>query len=64
MAERLVALDDLFIPEKFDYNKLQSLSIEARQKLTQIQPRTLGQASRISGVNPSDLQALMVYMGR
>ncbi|WP_442885774.1 hypothetical protein [Chitinophaga sp.] len=52
------------IPESFDYSKLVSLSNEARQKFTRIKPRTLGQASRISGVNPSDVQILMVYMGR
>jgi tRNA uridine 5-carboxymethylaminomethyl modification enzyme len=52
------------IPEKFNYDKLVSLSNEARQKFSKIRPRTLGQASRISGVNPSDVQILMVFMGR
>jgi len=54
----------LHIPETFDYGKLTAISTEARQKLSKIRPRTLGQASRISGVNPSDVQILMVYMGR
>lgn len=57
-------LEDLVIPENFNYDKLVSLSNEARQKFTKIKPRTLGQASRISGVNPSDVQILMVFMGR
>ena len=57
-------LEDLIIPDNFNYEKLVSLSNEARQKFTKIKPRTLGQASRISGVNPSDVQILMVFMGR
>jgi len=57
-------LEDLVIPENFRYEKLASLSNEARQKFNRIRPRTLGQASRISGVNPSDVQILMVFMGR
>ena len=57
-------LEDLLIPDNFNYDKLVSLSNEARQKFTKIKPRTLGQASRISGVNPSDVQILMVFMGR
>jgi len=57
-------LEDLLIPDNFNYEKLVSLSNEARQKFTKIKPRTLGQASRISGVNPSDVQILMVFMGR
>jgi len=57
-------LEDLVIPGTFNYDKLSALSTEARQKLEKIKPRTLGQASRISGVNPSDIQILMVYMGR
>jgi tRNA uridine 5-carboxymethylaminomethyl modification enzyme len=57
-------LEDLVIPDNFNYEKLISLSAEARQKFTRIRPRTLGQASRISGVNPSDVQILMVFMGR
>jgi tRNA uridine 5-carboxymethylaminomethyl modification enzyme len=57
-------LEDLLIPDSFNYDKLVSLSNEARQKFSKIRPRTLGQASRISGVNPSDVQILMVFMGR
>ncbi len=64
LVQRMSQLEDLMIPESFDYSKLVSLSNEARQKFTRIKPRTLGQASRISGVNPSDVQILMVYMGR
>jgi tRNA uridine 5-carboxymethylaminomethyl modification enzyme len=61
---KMSQLEDLIIPDNFNYDKLVSLSNEARQKFTKIKPRTLGQASRISGVNPSDVQILMVYMGR
>ncbi|MBL0180881.1 MAG: tRNA uridine-5-carboxymethylaminomethyl(34) synthesis enzyme MnmG [Chitinophagaceae bacterium] len=57
-------LEDLIIPDNFNYDKLVSLSNEARQKFIKIKPKTLGQASRISGVNPSDVQILMVFMGR
>ena len=64
LVDKIKNLEELSIPAAFDYNKLSSLSNEARQKFTTIQPRTLGQASRISGVNPSDVQILMVYMGR
>ncbi len=64
LAERMQNLEGLAIPENFDYGKLQALSAEARQKFTKIRPASLGQASRISGVSPSDVQILMVYMGR
>ncbi|MFL5745093.1 MAG: tRNA uridine-5-carboxymethylaminomethyl(34) synthesis enzyme MnmG [Niastella sp.] len=64
LVKRMNQLEDLLIPESFDYNKITSLSNEALQKFKKIKPRTLGQASRISGVNPSDVQILMVYMGR
>jgi tRNA uridine 5-carboxymethylaminomethyl modification enzyme len=64
LVKRMSQLEDLVIPDSFDYTKLVSLSTEARQKFNKIRPRTLGQASRISGVNPSDVQILMVYMGR
>jgi len=57
-------MESLLIPESFDYHKVAALSNEALQKFNKIRPRTLGQASRISGVNPSDVQILMVYMGR
>lgn len=64
MVQKMSQLEELAIPESFSYEKIVSLSNEARQKFTKIKPRTLGQASRISGVNPSDVQILMVYMGR
>lgn len=64
MVQKMKAMEELKIPTSFDYNKLTALSIEARQKLNNIRPHTLGQASRISGVNPSDIQILMIYMGR
>lgn len=64
LVQRMSQLEDLEIPSSFDYNKISSLSNEALQKFKKIKPRTLGQASRISGVNPSDVQILMVFMGR
>lgn len=64
LVERMSQLEELVIPNSFNYEKIVSLSNEARQKFNKIRPRTLGQASRISGVNPSDVQILMVYMGR
>jgi tRNA uridine 5-carboxymethylaminomethyl modification enzyme len=64
LVKRMNQLEDLLIPENFDYDRILSLSAEAMQKFKKIKPRTLGQASRISGVNPSDVQILMVYMGR
>ena len=64
LVARMSQLEDQIIPDSFDYSKVGALSNEARQKFGKIKPRTLGQASRISGVNPSDVQILMVYMGR
>ncbi len=64
LVSKMSQLEDLVIPDNFNYEKLVSLSAEARQKFKKIRPRTLGQASRISGVNPSDVQILMVFMGR
>jgi tRNA uridine 5-carboxymethylaminomethyl modification enzyme len=64
LVKRMNQLEDLIIPENFNYDRIASLSNEAMQKFKKIKPRTLGQASRISGVNPSDVQILMVYMGR
>lgn len=64
IVQRMSQLEDLLIPENFNYDRINSLSAEAQQKFKRIKPRTLGQASRISGVNPSDVQILMVYMGR
>jgi tRNA uridine 5-carboxymethylaminomethyl modification enzyme len=64
LVNKMKQLEDLVIPDRFDYDKISSLSKEAQQKFKKIRPRTLAQASRISGVNPSDVQILMVYMGR
>ena len=63
-ADKLQRLENITIPKTFDYYKVKSLSIEAQQKLTKIQPVTISQASRISGVSPSDVSVLLVYMGR
>jgi len=63
-ADKLHRLEGITIPENFDYARLKSLSYEAREKLTKIQPRTVSQASRISGVSPNDISVLLVYMGR
>jgi len=63
-AEKLQNLENISIPEKFDYNKLKSLSNEARSKLEEIRPKTLSQASRISGVSPSDISSMLIFMGR
>jgi tRNA uridine 5-carboxymethylaminomethyl modification enzyme len=64
MADKLQRLENLVLHEDFDYKQLTSLSTEAREKLSKIRPRTIGQASRISGVNPADISILMVYLGR
>jgi tRNA uridine 5-carboxymethylaminomethyl modification enzyme len=64
LVKKMGQLEDLLIPDNFNYDKINAISNEALQKFKKIQPRTLGQASRISGVNPSDVQILMVYMGR
>ncbi len=64
LVARMSQLEDLLIPDNFNYDRIASLSTEAMQKFKRVKPRTLGQASRISGVNPSDVQILMVYMGR
>lgn len=64
LVKKMSTLEEQLIPDSFNYENISSLSNEARQKFKKIKPRTLGQASRISGVNPSDVQILMVYMGR
>jgi tRNA uridine 5-carboxymethylaminomethyl modification enzyme len=64
LVARMSQMEELEIPGSFDYTKVQAISAEAKEKLNRIKPRTLGQASRISGINPSDVQILMVYMGR
>ena len=63
-ADKLQRLEDIKIPDNFDYNPLASLSHEAKEKLNKIRPSTLSQASRISGINPSDISVLLVKMGR
>lgn len=63
-ADKLQRLENIKIPQKFDYSKLKSLSSEAREKLQEIQPVTISQASRISGVSPSDISVLLVFLGR
>ena len=63
-ADKLNRLEDIKIPENFDYSKIKSMSFEGREKLNKIKPRTISQASRISGVSPSDVSVLLVYMGR
>jgi tRNA uridine 5-carboxymethylaminomethyl modification enzyme len=63
-AQKLIRLEDIKIPENFDYYKIKSMSIEAKQKLSAIRPVTISQASRISGVSPSDVSVLLIYMGR
>ena len=64
MADKIMRLENLTIPENFDFDKVESLSIECRQKLKKYAPRTIAQASRISGVSPADISVLLVYFGR
>ena len=64
LANKLIKLENILLKENFDYKKVNSISIEAREKLTKIKPRTIGQASRISGVSPSDISILLVYLGK
>ncbi|HEY0092129.1 MAG TPA: tRNA uridine-5-carboxymethylaminomethyl(34) synthesis enzyme MnmG [Flavobacterium sp.] len=63
-ADKLTRLEDVKIPEGFDYDKINSLSHEAKEKFKKIRPVTISQASRISGVSPSDVSVLLIYMGR
>ena len=63
-ADKLQRLENIKIPDNFDYTKLKSLSFEAREKLSKIKPTTISQASRVSGVSPSDISVMLVYMGR
>lgn len=63
-ADKLNRLEDMRIPENFNYSQIKSMSFEAREKLEHVQPRTVSQASRISGVSPNDISVLLVYMGR
>ena len=64
MADKIMRLENLIIPEGFDFDKVESLSIECRQKLKRYAPHTIAQASRISGVSPADISVLLVYFGR
>ena len=63
-AKKLKKLENIKIPKEFEFEKLHSISTEGRQKLKMIGPSTIGQASRISGVSPSDINVLLVYLGR
>ncbi len=63
-ADKLNRLEDVVIPDNFNFDKIKSISIEAKQKLNKIRPKTIAQASRISGVSPSDISVLLIYMGR
>ena len=64
MADKMTKLEGLVIPEDLDFSKLASLSSEAKQKLTDKKPTTLGEASNISGVSASDISVLLIYLGR
>ncbi len=64
MADKIMRLENLTIPEDFDFDRVESLSIECRQKMKRYAPRTIAQASRISGVSPADISVLLVYFGR
>ena len=64
MADKIKRLERIKLDENFDYERLKSISTEARQKLGRIKPKSIGQASRISGVSPSDISVLLIYMGR
>ena len=64
LAEKMLRLENLVIPDEFDFDRVNSLSIECRQKLKKYAPRTIAQASRISGVSPADISVLLVYFGR
>ena len=63
-AKKMYSLENIKIPENFEYDKLHSVSAEAREKLKAISPNSIGQATRISGVSPSDINVLLIYMGR
>jgi tRNA U34 5-carboxymethylaminomethyl modifying enzyme MnmG/GidA len=64
MADKIMRLENLIIPDNFDFDKVESLSIECRQKLKKYSPKTIAQASRISGISPADISVLLVYFGR
>jgi len=64
LVSKIEGLDDYRIPSNFDYSKVTAISTEGREKLIQVNPDTIGQAARISGVSPSDISILMVYLGK
>ena len=64
LVEKMRRLEDLAIPDGFDFDRISGLTIECRQKFKRYTPHTIGQASRISGVSPSDISVLLVYFGR
>jgi len=64
MADKITRLEDIRIKDKFNYQEIQSLSTEARQKLSSINPETIAQASRIPGVSPNDISVLLILLGR
>jgi len=64
IADKIRRLENLRIPDNFDFTKVNSLSMECRIKLNRYRPRTIAQASRISGVSPADIQVLLIYFGR
>jgi tRNA uridine 5-carboxymethylaminomethyl modification enzyme len=64
VADKLTRLDKVKVPSDVDFSKLESLSSEAVEKLNMLKPATIGQASRISGVTPSDVNVLLIYLGR
>jgi tRNA uridine 5-carboxymethylaminomethyl modification enzyme len=63
-ANKLARLEDLIIPETVDYDQMKSVSLEAKEKLRKIKPRTIGQAARVSGVSPSDISVILIHLGR
>ena len=64
MADKIKHLENIVIPRNFDFARVSSLSIECRQKLEKYRPETIAQASRISGISPSDISVLLLYFGR
>ncbi|MDX9910087.1 MAG: tRNA uridine-5-carboxymethylaminomethyl(34) synthesis enzyme MnmG, partial [Mariniphaga sp.] len=64
LAEKLDKFENIYIVDKFNYSQLNSLSIEARQKLDHLRPKTIGQAKRISGVSPADINVLLILLGK
>jgi tRNA uridine 5-carboxymethylaminomethyl modification enzyme len=64
LADKLNRLENVKLPKDFDYHTLQSLSYECREKLNRYKPETLGQASRISGISPADINVLAIFLGR